>query len=100
MSEKRTPVSIYLSPRATMILRQYSMGSGYGSLSRTVEEIILAFDSTYNTIKESLSFLITLAKDSQKEHTYDKATLWTSVLVVLSNIDNAVSRLNKEIQVR
>ena len=83
-----------------MILRQYSMGSGYGSLSRTVEEIILAFDSTYNTIKESLRFLINLAKDSQKEHSYDKATLWTSVLVVLSNIDNAVSRLNKETQVR
>ena len=31
-------------PKATMVLQDYSRGSGYGSISRTVEEIILAFN--------------------------------------------------------
>ena len=96
--EKRTPISIYLTPRASVILRQYSMGSGYGSVSRTVEEIILAFDSTHDTIKEALKVLISKTKDSQDRLSpSEMATLWPFVILVLTNIDNAVSRLNKEV---
>lgn len=97
--EKRTPISIYLTPRAAMVLRQYSMGSGYGSLSRTVEEIILAFDFTYDTIKESMNWLLTQATDSEKKlTTADKAMFLTIILSFLTNINNAISRLNKETQ--
>ncbi len=33
-SEKRKPISVYLTPRAAMILRNYNEGSGYGSVSQ------------------------------------------------------------------
>jgi len=94
--EKRTPISIYLTPRASIILKQYSMGSGYGSVSRTVEEIILAFDFTYNTIKEALKFLTSQAKDSKGEFTKaGKAAFFMYIITVLTNTDNAISRLSK-----
>ena len=92
--DKRTPISIYLTPRASMILKQYSMGSGYGSLSRTVEEIILAFDFTYNTIKEALRYIT--SKESKSELTKaGTAILFMYIITVLTNTDNAISRLNK-----
>ena len=92
--EKRTPISIYLTPRASIILRQYSMGSGYGSVSRTVEEIILAFDFTYNTIKEALGYIT--SKESKGELTKaETAMLIMYIITVLTNTDNAISRLNK-----
>jgi len=72
------------------------MGSGYGSVSRTVEEIILAFDFTYNTIKEALKFLKSQATDSKGELTKaGKAAFFMYIILVLSNTDNAISRLNK-----
>jgi hypothetical protein len=49
MTEKK-PISIYLSPLASDILSQYVKKSGYGSISRTVEEIILAFDDVYSIV--------------------------------------------------
>ena len=49
MSEKK-PISIYLSPSSSLILSQYVEASGYGSVSRTVEEIILAFDDIHATV--------------------------------------------------
>jgi len=98
MSEKRTPISIYLTPRASIILNEYSVGSGYGSLSRTVEEIILAFDFTYNTIKEVMKYLVNRTKESKELTNTDKAILFTTILVFLQNMDNAVSRLYKEPQ--
>jgi len=95
--EKRTPISIYLTPRASAILREYNMGSGYGSLSRTVEEIILAFDFTYNTIKDTVKTLATKTQESKKPFSNEeKLTLFVSLYLILANIDNAVSRLNKE----
>lgn len=94
--KKRSPISIYLSPRAAIVLNQYSMGSGYGSVSRTVEEIILAFDFTYNTIKEALKFLKSQTTDSKGELTKaGKAAFFMYIILVLSNTDNAISRLNK-----
>jgi len=98
MSEKRTPISIYLTPRATAILREYSIGSGYGSLSRTVEEIILAFDFTYNTVKEVMEYLTVRSRESKELTNADKAVLFTTIAIFLQNMNNAVSRLNKEPQ--
>ena len=98
--EKRTPISVYLTPRAAMVLKEYSEGSGYGSVSRTVEEIILAFDFTYNMVKDSLRTLATKAKNSEgKFTTADRATLWVSIVAALWNMDNAISRLNKKLRV-
>lgn len=95
--EKRTPISVYLTPRAAMVLKEYSEGSGYGSLSRTVEEIILAFDFTYNMVKDSLRTLATKAKNSEgKFSTADRAILWAAMVAALWNMDNAISRLNKK----
>lgn len=80
-----------------MVLKQYSMGSGYGSLSRTVEEIILAFDSTYNSVKDSLRVLATeLQKIKEGKPTVDATTLRSVMVATLWNIDHAISRLNKE----
>jgi hypothetical protein len=45
-----TPVSVYLSPRAMAVLRKYSDNSGFGSMSRTVEELILSYDKIYTTL--------------------------------------------------
>jgi hypothetical protein len=42
--------SVYLSPRAQKVLDQYVKNSDYGSASRTIEEIILAYDTIYNSI--------------------------------------------------
>ena len=94
--KKRSPISIYLTPRASIILKQYSMGSGYGSVSRTVEEIILAFDHTYKTIKETLKFLTSQTKGSAGKLTdAERIRVLSYIAIMLSNIDNAISRLNK-----
>ena len=92
MSEdKRTPISIYLTPRAAMILRAYNSGSGYGSKSRTVEEIIFAFDAINETIKSLTNTFRELPPDLQKKR--ENALIILTGL--LQSIDNAVSRLNK-----
>lgn len=97
-SEKRTAISIYLTPKASAILREYSMGSGYGSLSRTVEEIILAFDFTYNTVKDTAKYF-TQHPESKKPLTdSEKLSLFLVVSLALVNIDNVISRLYKETQ--
>jgi len=95
-SEKRTPISIYLTPKASMVLKEYSQGSGYGSLSRTVEEIILAFDSTYDTLKQAMNWLTSLSTDKKELTVGEKATFFALVIMFLTNISNAMSRLNKE----
>jgi hypothetical protein len=92
MSEdKRTPISIYLTPRAAMILREYNAGSGYGSKSRTVEEIILAFDAIKETVKSFNQIQGMLPSDPQKQRI-------TSIVALggfFQSIGNAVSRLEK-----
>jgi len=98
-SEKRTAISIYLTPKASVTLREYSVGSGYGSLSRTVEEIILAFDFTYNSIKDALEYLKTQTTLPRKPFTNEeKMSLFVGLYATLLNINNAISRLNKEPQ--
>jgi len=47
-------VSVYLSPRASEVLKKYYEHSGFGSVSRTVEEIILAYDKIYTTLVSSI----------------------------------------------
>jgi hypothetical protein len=89
--EKRTPISIYLTPRSAMILRSYSMGSGYGSVSRTVEEIILAFDA----VNESIKNFKQTQKALPSNETEKRATQLVAFTWLLNSIDNAVSRLNK-----
>ena len=96
--EKRTPISVYLTPKATMILREYNMGSGYGSLSRTVEEIIFAFDSTYKNVKDFFKQLQAQFGDKSAFTANDKILFFVVLLSTLQNIDNAVSRLQPAIE--
>jgi hypothetical protein len=50
-----TPVSVYLSPRAMAVLKKYSDNSGFGSMSRTVEELILSYDKIYTTLVSTIA---------------------------------------------
>jgi hypothetical protein len=54
-TSKTTPVSIYLSPRAMAVLKKYADNSGFGSMSRTVEELILSYDKIYTTLISSIA---------------------------------------------
>ena len=94
MSEpkKRKPISVYLTPKAAMVLREYNMGSGYGSLSRTVEEIILAFDAVYKNMQAIKNYTSVPIKTSNLS-AEEKATRFLLLASVLLNIDNAISRL-------
>lgn len=47
-------VSVYLSPVAQKVLYQYVKSSGYGSTSRTIEEIITNYNNVYNTLMTSI----------------------------------------------
>jgi len=74
-----------------MILSDYNRGSGYGSVSRTVEEIILAFDSIYRTLttfKQQLPFMISPQLTNDQ-----KLQIFLSLTTTLMSIDNALSRL-------
>ena len=88
-SEKRTPISVYLTPRAAMILRDYNEGSGYGSVSRTVEEIILAFDSVYKAFRHAHM----PDKGNKSLTDSDKAMFFMVLMSFLQNIENSISRL-------
>ena len=89
--EKRKAISVYLSPKAALTLREYSMGSGYGSVSRTVEEVILAFDAVYKNMQEfnQLAQAMKNANLSQEQ----KAEYFLMLVILLLNIGNAISRL-------
>ena len=76
-----------------MILRDYNEGSCYGSTSRTVEEIILAFDTTYKTVKNTLATLTSQFKDKSTMTDQDKLSFFLIFFSNLTNIDNAISRL-------
>jgi hypothetical protein len=92
--EKRSPVSIYLTPRAAMILREYNIGSAYGSLSRTVEEIILAFDMVYENIKSFKQISQIAPTDPQKQKE-QAAVYLVSMISLLQTISSSISRLQK-----
>jgi hypothetical protein len=93
-SEKRTPISIYLTPRAAMILRDYNEGSGYGSLSRTVEEMILAFDTTYKNVKDTLRAINSQFSGRSDLGNSERLAFFTVLLTNLYNLNSTVSRLN------
>jgi len=48
-------ISVYLSPRAKQVLDQYHENSGFGSLSRTVEELILTYDKIHKTLLSAIA---------------------------------------------
>ena len=89
--EKRTPISIYLTPRAAMVLKAYNSGSGYGSKSRTVEEIILAFDAINETRKNFNKMFRTMSADLPN----NRQNALMLLTALLQSIENALSRLNK-----
>ena len=91
---QRKPFSVYLTPRAAMILRDYNRGSGYGSLSRTVEEIILAFDAVYKNMQTFNQF--TQATQNTNLSQKRKAEFFLMLVSLLLNIGNAISRLQPE----
>ena len=74
-----------------MVLKDYNMGSGYGSLSRTVEEIILAFDAVYKT----MLLFTQLSQNLQESRLTDKQKLeaFALLLTMVVSVGNAVSRL-------
>ena len=92
MSEKRSAISVYLTPRTATLLRDYSMGSGYGSISRTVEEIILAFDGVYKNMQSINKISNTMPSDPQKQKAQALVTL-VSLLAILQSINTILSRL-------
>ena len=94
--EKRTPISVYLTPKAAMILREYNRGSGYGSLSRTVEEIILAFDAVYKNMQTFSQFARVAPRTKLSQN--QKAEYFLMFVALLMNISNAISRLQLPIE--
>jgi len=88
--EKRIPYSVYLTPRADAILKAYVKGSGYLSASRTVEEMILAFDFIYKSVAE-LGKLLNIPLDQQKPDQQTRS-LW-ALFTLFSSIQNATARL-------
>jgi len=88
--EKRIPYSVYLTPKADAILRGYIKGSEYLSASRTVEEIILAFDFIYKSVAE-LGKLLNIPLDQQPQDQQAR-TLW-ALFTLFSSIQNATARL-------
>jgi len=93
--EKRTAISIYLTPRAYVILRAYNQGSCYGSISRTVEEMILAFESVYQNMQSFQQLIQSVPKDRNLTGE-EKAGYYLLFLGTLLNISNAISRLQPE----
>jgi len=57
--ERRYPVSVYFTPKGYKNFQDFVEGSGYGSSSRTVEEIILAF----RKIKFELDFFYASSRE-------------------------------------
>jgi len=90
IEEKRVPYSVYLTPKAASILNGYAKGSGYVSVSRTVEEIILCFDSIYKSVQD-IGKLANLPSTQQTPDQQNRLLL--ALFTFLSNIQNATSRL-------
>jgi hypothetical protein len=101
MSEQSTKtsnaISVYLSPRANEVLKRYVEYSGFGSVSRTVEELILAYDKMYNTFLSSLS-TVTM----QQFFSNPQMMVFTFFLLIsnlqVSNGSPIEQKLQKEIQ--
>ena len=78
-----------------MILRSYSRGSGYGSLSRTVEEIILAFDGVYGNMK-TFNQLLNMVPPNPRKQKEQAAVSLIAMISLLQTINNILSRLSPE----
>jgi hypothetical protein len=75
------PMSVYLSPRATAVLRKYFENSGFGSMSRTVEELILAYDKIYTT------FLSSISAGSIKDFFANPQMIFLTFLMMMNNLN-------------
>lgn len=89
--EKRVPYSVYLTPKAASILNGYVRGSGYVSVSRTVEEIILCLDSIYKSV-QNIGRLSNVSPAQQTPE--QQSQLLLALFTFFSNIQNATSRLS------
>jgi len=49
--DSRKAYSVYLSPKAAGVLEEFNRNSGFGSCSRTFEEVLLAYNDVYEIIK-------------------------------------------------
>lgn len=74
-------VSVYLSPRARQVLNKYHENSGFGSISRTVEEMILAYDKIYTTL------LSAIATSGISKFFSNPNTIVVTFLVIINNLD-------------
>jgi hypothetical protein len=90
--EKRIPYSVYLTPKATSVLNSYVKGSGLVSVSRTVEEVVLSFDSIYKSVQD-ISKLVKNIQTSQQPPEQQNSLVY-ALLMFLSSIQNATSRLS------
>ncbi len=70
---KSKAISVYITPKVQVILDQYVKASGYGSISRTVEELILAYDSIYSVV-------INLFAESDLEALYENKEMMSFIL--------------------
>ena len=75
-----------------MLLKDYNTGSGYGSISRTVEEIILAFDGVYENM-QSLNKLVNLAPPNPQKQKDQAVISLVAIIASLQSINNIISRL-------
>ncbi len=62
-------------------------------LVRTVEEMILAFDSTYKTVKNTFATFKNQFKDKSNMTVQDEAMAFLVFFSSLQNLNNAISRL-------
>ena len=104
MSEKKTkpaekkkqPYSVYLSPKADSILRELEAFSQFGSYSRTIEEIILAYNDVYDLIQSITPDQLLRQPQGQDR---DFVSIIVSVPFFLA-IKQAIARLHKAPDVR
>jgi hypothetical protein len=80
-TSRATPVSVYLSPRAASVLKKYTDNSGFGSVSRTVEEMILAYDKIYT------SLITTLASSSIQQFFTNPQMMISTFLMMMNNLN-------------
>jgi hypothetical protein len=97
VAKTSTAISVYLSPKANDILKRYVENSGWGSVSRTVEELILCYDKLYNGFISSLA-----ATNVQQFFSNPQAMALTLLLMIgnfeLSNGSSFEQKLKKEVE--
>lgn len=74
-------VSVYLSPRASEVLKKYVEHSGFGSISRTVEEIILDYDKIHSVLLSSIG------SSGVKAFFSNPAVIFMTFIMMVSNLN-------------